>query len=162
MELASARIAIAEMVAKSLVRSLAPAELPLYDAMSQAFFEAPDRAEPKRDDKEETLGFGLGETVLLTPVVLAAASHVATLVLDELGKSMGTLTAKYIAEQVRKLVSREPAALHFSDAQLARIRRGVLETTRHFRMPGEKAALLADALVGHLTATRPAHETKPE
>jgi hypothetical protein len=153
---------IIEALGKPVVGAIAPAELPLYDVMSRAFLEAPERARPQREGKEENLGFGLGEVVLLTPVVLAAAANVATLVLDELLKSMEKMTAQYVAEQIRKLIRREPAALHFDEAQLARIRRGVLETAHQYRMPDAKAALLADTLVGHLAGRGAVEARGPE
>jgi hypothetical protein len=161
MDMAHGQKAIVEALGKSVVASLAPAELPLYDVMSRAFFEAPERARPQHEGREENLGFGLGEAVLLTPVVLAAATNVARFVLDELGQSMGKMAAQYIAEQIRKLVRREPAALHFDEAQLARIRLGVLETARQYRMPDAKASLLADTLVGHLATRGPAEAHGP-
>jgi hypothetical protein len=140
-------------LARAVVTSLAPAEIPLFGAMSRAFFDDPSRAKPKRVGKDETLGFGVGEAVtLVTPVVLAATTHIGAFMIDEIGKILTTATEEYVTEQVKRLFRREHSGVKLDSAQLAQVRVIALNTAQQFRLSKAKAALLADVLVGHLAA----------
>jgi hypothetical protein len=137
-----------------LVARLAPGELPLFGAISGAFFADPKRARPTRSGGDEVLGFGVAEAAgLLTPVVLAASCHVALYLTEEVGKAFAKTGADFIVEQIKRLFRREPTPARLDVAQLAQIRAIALDTARQFKLSNDRAALLADALVGHFTLT---------
>src|SRR6516165_7569984 len=115
-----------------LVAQLAPAELPLFGAMSRAFFADPKRARPTSSGGDEILAFGVAEAAgLLTPAVLTAACEVALYLTKEVGKAFAKVGVDSVVEQVKRLF------------QMA------FDTARQFKLSNAKASLLADALVGH-------------
>lgn len=133
-----------------LVDQLAPEELPLFGAISRAFFADPKRARTPRGGGDEILGFGLAEAAgLLTPAVLAAASQLVLYFTEEVGKASAKAGADFAVEEVKRLFRREPTATKLNDAQLAEIRAIALDTARQFKLSNARAAMLADALVGH-------------
>jgi hypothetical protein len=106
-----------------LVAELAPGELPLFGAMSRAFFADPKRARPTRSGADEVLGFGLGEAAgFLTPVVLSAACQVGLYLTEELWKAFAKNATDFVAEEVKRLFRREPTVLKLDPVQLAQIR----------------------------------------
>jgi hypothetical protein len=150
MDTAAGEQDVAEL-GRALVGSLAPAELPLFGAVSRAFFEAGGRVRHGRGGGDEILGFGAGEAAaLLTPAALAAVAAAGGFVADEVRKAFAKTTAEFIGEQVRRVFRREPAALALTAPQLARVRALALDAAKRVKLPEEKAALLADALVGCL------------
>jgi hypothetical protein len=133
-----------------LVAQLAPEELPLFGAMSRAFFANPKQARSTKGGGDEILGFGLSEAAgLLTPAVLAVACRVALYLTEEVGKAFAKTGVDFVVEEVKRLFRREPTAAQLNDAQLAEIRAIVLDLAPKFKLSNAKAALLADALVGH-------------
>ena len=138
-----------------LVAQLAPAELPLFGAMSRAFFADPKRARPTGSGGDDILAFGVAEAAgLLTPAVLTAACEVALYLTKEVGKAFAKVGVDSVVEQVKRLFRREPTAVRLDGAQLAQIRQMAFDTARQFKLSNAKASLLADALVGHF-ALRP-------
>ena len=136
-----------------LVAQLAPEELPLFGAISRAFFADPQRAKPTRGGGDELLGFGIAEAAgLMTPAVLAAACHVALYLTEELGKAFAKAGVDSALEQVKRLFRREPTAVKLDEAQLAQIRTMALDTTRQLKLSNAKALLLADTLVSHFAS----------
>ena len=143
-------------LAQELVASLAPEELPLFGAMSRAFFEAGGRIRQSRGGDDDALGFGVAEAAaLLTPVALTLAVAVGNFLADEIRKSFAAETAGFVREQVRRLFRREPSSVALTQAQLVRVRAVALEAATRTKLPKDKAALLADALVGRLAAGGP-------
>jgi hypothetical protein len=139
-----------------LVAELAPGELPLFGAMSRAFFPDPKRARPTRRGGDDVLGFGAAEAAgLLTPAVLAAACQVALYLTEELWKAFAKKAADLVVEEVKRLFRREPTAKRLDQVQLARIRAIALETARDFKLSNAKASQLADAMVSHFALALP-------
>jgi hypothetical protein len=63
---------LATDVARDLVGQLAPEEMPLFRATSEAYLKDPQKVLKEHTGEDEMLGFGTGEVVsLLTPVALA-------------------------------------------------------------------------------------------
>src|SRR5215475_6199891 len=86
-----------------LVAQLAPEELPLFGAMSRAFFADPKRARATRGGGDEILGFGLSEAAgLLTPAVLAAACHLALYLTEEVGKAFAKAGVDFVVAEVKR------------------------------------------------------------
>jgi hypothetical protein len=141
---------------RDLVASLAPAELPLFAAVSRAFFDAGGRVRPARGAGDEALGYGVAAAAaLLTPAALAVASAAFGVITEEVRKAFTKTTAEFVGEQVRRVLRRDPAALALTTAQLARVHTLALEAASRVKLPKEKAALLADALVARLATGEP-------
>jgi hypothetical protein len=141
---------------RALVAELAPGELPLFGAMSRAFFADPKRARPTRGSGDDILGFGAAEAAgLLTPAVLSAACQVALYLTEELWKAFAKKAADFVAEEVKRLFRQEPTAVRLDQVQLARIRAITLETARQFKLSNARASQLADALVSHFALAPP-------
>jgi hypothetical protein len=139
-----------------LVAELAPGELPLFGAMSRAFFADPKRARPTRSGGDEVLGFGAAEAAgLFTPVVLSAACQVTLYLTEEVWKAFAKKAADLVAEEVKRLFRREPTAVRLDQVQLTRIRTIAIETARQFKLSNAKASQLADALVSHFALAPP-------
>lgn len=69
-----------------------PQELPLFRPMSAAYFKNPDKVLKSQSGKDEMLGFGVAEAVImLTPSILAIMSQVVTFVTAEVQKSVATI-----------------------------------------------------------------------
>jgi hypothetical protein len=140
--------------ARVVVAQLSPEELPLFGAKSRAFFADPKRARATRGGGDEVLGFGLSEAAgLLTPAVLAAACHLASYLTEEVGKAFAKAGVDFVVNEVKRLFRREPTAVRLDDAQIAQIREIAVNTARQFKLSNPRAALLADALVGHFVST---------
>lgn len=124
----SAHDQLAAEVARALVARAAPHELPIFRAASRAYFAKPDRA-LRRRSVDEMLGFGADSMSALTPYALAVASAV----IERLGGEVGR---------------QEP----LTPEQVDFVRQLSLEEGRQLGLDEDKAALLADALVGSLQA----------
>jgi hypothetical protein len=156
------------VLARSAVAQAAPEELPLFRATSEAYFENPDALEAQRS-KDEMLGFGVGDAlVLLTPVALAVSRDVLSFVLEQLRSQAREHGKEAIDRLVSRLLDRdekpapeapggeaeapagdaEPPDL--TDEQLEEVRALAVEKARQLKLAPDKAELLADSLVGSL------------
>jgi hypothetical protein len=140
-------------LARDLVQRLAPEEQELFGVISTAYQRDPDRfAQPGRG-RDEMLGFGIETAAtLLTPVLLAALGDVMKYLAGELGEAIG------VRGWFRRRFGRKPAAATapapatLDAAQLARVRQIVLDKCRQAELPDARAQLVADGVVGALTA----------
>ena len=142
-------------VARDVVAQLTPQELADFDAAAEAYRAAPSRVR-RRLDKDDPLGFGVEEmSVLLSPVALAVAqSTLETLAQDAARSSMRAMGARlrrFLPR--RRRVRREKTPL--SPDQLADVRRGAMEKARQLGLDDQRAALLADAIIGRLVTRDP-------
>ncbi len=150
-------------LSREVVGRLAPWELPLFEPHSRAYFANPDGVAPDEGDKARSLGFDAGQAVaLITPVVLPVVAEVVGFVTREVLKSAREESPALIGDLVRRLfkgfrpaagaegpvVPLEPPPL--TRKQLARVREIAFEKARRLELPEDRAALLADALVGGL------------
>jgi len=146
-------------IARATVSRVAPEELLLFATTAHAYFEDPGRVGKKRG-QDDVLGFGGGvELTFLTPIVLAVASEVVRFVVDEVTKAARTEGAALISERVHAVFARlrpaqpdREAGLDLSEAQLVRVRALAVERAIALNVPADKAALLADAMIGSLAA----------
>lgn len=152
--------AIAE-VARDLVAQLAPQELPVFRANSQAYFTDPERALKSRAPKDDMLGFGAGEAVtFMTPVVLAVVTDVFGFLAAEIKKSIASEGAAAASDLIRRVFKkfrgREPEAADTAPPlraeQIAQVRRLAFEKARQLKLSEPQAGLLADSLVGSLVS----------
>jgi hypothetical protein len=94
---------LVEALAKDLVAQIAPQELPLFRATSQAYFQNSNRLFKGQDPKDEMLGFGVGESVtLLTPFILSILVEIVKYLSNEFASTVKTEGASYINEMVKQ------------------------------------------------------------
>ena len=146
-------------IARHLVRTIAPNELPMFRANSAAYFAAPEVALKPLRPREEMLGFGLGDAVgFLTPVAMAAVSAAVTFVTSEIKKAASAESASVISGWVRIIFRKVmptpaadslPALAQLSREQLKALYQVTLEKARGYVADGE-ARRLADELVASI------------
>jgi hypothetical protein len=148
-------------LARRLVAETAPHELPLFRATSAAYFRDPEDVLSRRKGRDELLGFGAEAAVILvTPVALEVAKSVlvfvATRTRAAAEKGAGQLIDDVVARVFGRLYRHEgepPSeddAPELDDDELAEVRRVAFEKARQLDVPEDKAALLADSVVGCL------------
>ncbi len=146
-------------LARDIVAQTAPQELPLFRTMSAAYFKNPDKVLKGQPGKDEMLGFGVAETVvMLTPSVLAVMSQVVRFVMAEVQKSVATNTAEVIDDLVTHMFKKfRPAGEQdqknvpaLTAGQLAQVRNLAYQEAHKLALPDAQASLLADSIVGSL------------
>ena len=156
-------------LAREHVARLAPQELPLFRATSEAYFKHPQDVANHRRASGDMLGFGGGAVVsFVTPVVLAVVAEVVSFLVAELRTQLKEESSSAIAALVKGLFRRLPQAHSGSDApgdapgdapaapptltaqQLERVRTRALDTAKRLGLADPQALTLADALTGSL------------
>jgi hypothetical protein len=149
--------ALVEALARSAVEQVAPEELPLFRATSEAYFADPSSLEQGRS-RDDMLGFGVDAAlVLVSPVALQVAKEVIGFVVAQFREAAAEEGEGAIKRLVARLVHRdedeekddEPVP-ELTDEQLEQVRTLALEKARSLRLSDSKATLLADSLVGSL------------
>ena len=156
---------IAEL-SREIVMNVAPEELPIFRAQSEAYFKNPKKLLARKVGKDDMLGFGAGEAVaFLTPFILAVMSDVVTFLTDEIRKALKGEAASLITRTVKSLFkTRDPAAdqddkteekeeekrMSLTAEQLDQVREIVLSRARQLKIAEVKADLLANSIVGSL------------
>jgi hypothetical protein len=143
-------------LSREALAEIAPQELPLFRATSEAYFKDPEKTLANRGAKDDPLGFGAGEAVvLLTPVVLAISADVVKFLLEEVKKSAKDQSAAFIGEMVKQMFKKvspatkeKPPAL--TPEQLAQVRQIAVKKARQLKLSDDRAKTLADAIVGGL------------
>jgi hypothetical protein len=145
-------------IGRDVIAEIAPQELPLYRANSEAFLEQSRRRRSQPGaGKDDLLGFGSGEAVaFLTPAVLAVLIEVVSYLAAEAKKTFKEEGAGVVNDTVRRLFkglrsgenAPEPPAL--SAEQLAQVRRIVLLQAGKLNLSSERSKILADAVIGRL------------
>jgi hypothetical protein len=156
---ANAREISAVSVARDVIVQLAPEELFTFDMVAESFLTAQRRVSRRR---EEPLGFGIeAGLVLLTPIVLALAQSVLETLAGDAGRSLARTTAARVGKVFRRRRARPEDAVavsaqvaSLSTAQLTAVRQQAVEKARQLNVDDERAALLADAIVGALATRR--------
>jgi DNA replicative helicase MCM subunit Mcm2 (Cdc46/Mcm family) len=148
-------------LARDLVKEIAPEELPLFRANSEAYFRNPEKAFKSQKTKEEMLGFGITETAtFLTPIALAILTDVLKFLGEEIKKSFQDQSTELINESAKKMFKKlhsedkkdnQPVAL--TADQLEEVRKLALKKARLLKLSDARAKLLADSIVGSLAVT---------
>ena len=139
-------------VARGLVTAAAPEELPLFSAMTTAYFDR-GGVEPGRA-REDMLGFGADAAVMLvTPAAFEVARCVFDYLAGQVKASVEAETADAISAHVHRLFhhggdSHEPARLTY--VQLEEVHRIAVEQARAMNLSEQQADMLGDSLVGSL------------
>jgi hypothetical protein len=143
-------------VARDIVADIAPQELPIFPAVSGAYFANPSTAMKQRK-KEAGLGFGAEAlSALLTPVVLFVLTQVVAILgetakkvaTDELAKG-GTAVVRMI---FRKFDATEGLSkrLPLLESQRTLVRQKIMSMGRDFKLSDETLSSLAEAVVAQL------------
>ena len=147
-------------VARDLVSQIAPQEIPLFRATSEAYFKDPQALLKDGESREEMLGFGTGEAIsLLTPVAIAISVEVVKFVTEEVKKSVKTESSGVINDLVRRMFKKHrpaategetPASPTLTVEQLREVHKLVFTKARELRIGEPRAKQLADTLVADL------------
>jgi hypothetical protein len=154
-------------LARDAVAQMAPEELPLFRATSEAYLEGDGAFERGKGSGDDALGFGAGDTlVLVTPIALSVAREVLDFVVDEVrarAREAGKEAIDKLADRLlRKGEHRQqdggatstlpaaPETPSLTAEQLRQVRALAVEKAQQLALPPEKASLLADSLVGSL------------
>ena len=148
--------ALVAALARATVEKVAPEELPLFRATSEAYFENPQALEQK-GGKDEMLGFGVDAALLLvTPIALQVARDVIGFLGEQLRERAREQGEGAIDRVIARLVNRnggdgdaEPVE-ELTDEQLEQVRALAIKKGRALKLSDERATLLADSLVGSL------------
>ena len=153
---------IAADVARDLVRELAPEEIPLFRANSEAYFKNPQEVLKEHTGEDEMLGFGTGEVIsLLTPVALAVSVEVVKFVAEEAKKSFKAEGSSTINDLVKSMFKKfrpaeekkeKPPETQLTLEQLKEVHKIAFAKGRQLKLSELRANRLADALVAELVA----------
>jgi len=136
---------------RELVLRLAPEELPLYPSLLSQF-EGKNGGRGKASSRDQILGFGIGETmVLLTPVILSFARGFWDALIAEAAQTTlhGVLKHLHVWRSGQQDV---PGSVPLTAEQLSLVRTVAEREARRLQVPTGQAKLLADAMVGLLAA----------
>src|SRR5262249_49824475 len=143
---------IVRSVGLELVSRLAPEELPLYPSLVSQFQGAKRGRGGRASSDDQLLGFGAAEAVtMLTPVVLSFTSSFWQALVAEAARN----SVQGVLEGVRPHLrgARGPAgARPLTPGQLQLVRTVAEREARLLDVSESQAGLLADAMVGVLTA----------
>ncbi len=149
-------------LARDIVAQTAPQELPLFRATSAAYFNNPNQVLRRRDGKDQMLGFGAGEAVLmLTPTVLVIVNQVVTFVITEVQKAVAQESSSLLDDFVKKMFKKyrptdeQNAPPPLTSAQLLKVHQLAYEEAGRLALPDAQAKLLADSIVGTLAISSP-------
>ena len=153
-------------VGRDLVAQMAPAELILYRAKSEAFFQDRQTGHKKAKQKDEMLGLGTAETVaFLTPVILEALYAVVKIIGAEAAKRLGRDAGDLLSSAIRKLFKRSaPAGAKsveisgLTPEQLAQAHAAAVAAVLKWDRSPDQAGQIADVIVANLAM---ASEVKP-
>jgi hypothetical protein len=143
-------------IASDVLADVAPHEVPIFPAVSRAYFADPARAPKQRPKRDAALGFGADSlSVLLTPFVLHILSEVFEILTDAAKKAVEAGLAKEIPDVLRSMLKRFglsgssiPSPL--GKAQLALIHERILREARRLQLPDDKVEAIANAVTTQL------------
>ncbi|CUW32996.1 MULTISPECIES: hypothetical protein [Streptomyces] len=159
-------------IARDVIEEIAPDEVPMFSAVSDAYFADPRRATSSRGTRKSPLGFGSGAVdLILTPIVLAATAKAVECLADLFFKHTtgeGTRAALRGIFRTGRRSPGEPApdaategtsaaavAVELRQEDIERLRH-VLETTLHdCGAAPDTSRLIADAVIGRCRSPRP-------
>jgi hypothetical protein len=149
-------------ISRDLVATVAPQEMPLFRAQSEAYFKDPAKALKGETGKDGMLGFGAGEAAsFLTPIILAVVVGTIKYITEEVKKSAATDNPKETAEIVQDMFKKfrrpettkvEPTPT-LTPEHLQEIHQKVIIQARQLKVPESRSKQLADALIRSLVFT---------
>jgi len=139
-------------VGRELVSHLAPEEIPLYPSLLSQFQDAKGRRGRKGSSDDQLLGFGAAEAVtMLTPLILSFTRSFWKALIEQAAHDSAHGVVEYVrARRPGHRGADGPPQL--TPDQLRLVRTVAEREARRLDMSGKRAGLLADAMVGVLTA----------
>ncbi|WP_159048855.1 hypothetical protein [Streptomyces sp. NRRL B-3648] len=155
-----------------MIKELAPEEVPMFSAVSQAYFADPRRAMSGKGSRRSPLGFGSEAVELvLTPVVMAATAKAVECLAEIRFQHVtreGTVSAlrrifrvgrrsqgATAPDDAAENAPSRTAAIELRQEDIEPLRH-VVETTLHdCGVAPESSRLIADAIIGRCRAPRP-------
>ena len=149
-------------VARNVVSQIAPQEMPLFRANSEAYFKDPEKVLKDQKSEEEMLGFGTGEAMsFLTPIALAVSVEVVKFVTEEVRKSFKTESSGMISDLVKSLFKKfrpaqekeeKPTTAPLTVEQLQEVHKAAFTKARQLKLSESRARQLADVMIGDLVS----------
>jgi hypothetical protein len=134
-----------------VIVQMAPDELPLFNAVREAYFKHPEKITKGRGDKEEILGFGIGEVLpLVSPIALAVVSAAVGCIADTIKQS----SSEALKRAFKKFRYAQDDTKHvlpvLTREQMAEVHRVAVAKARQLKLSEAQAKRLADAVVSQL------------
>jgi len=143
-------------IARDVVTQIAPQELPIFRAVSEAYFANPGDALKSLKSEDRVLGFGLEPTAaLLTPVVLRVLTEVFQFLLPIAKKAVEDGLGSEISVIIKRMFARFGCSKSpiLTEEQIRLIHRKVLTAAKNLRLSDDKAASLANAVAVQFLVT---------
>jgi hypothetical protein len=140
-------------IGHELVLQLAPEELPLYPSLLSQFQGAKGNRGRKRSSDDQLLGFGAAEAMtMFTPVILSFSRSFWDALVAEAARDSVHGVVEYVKAHWPGNHGSKGRAAQLTQDQLELVRTVAEREARRLDIPGKRAGLLADAMVGVLTA----------
>lgn len=142
-------------VGRELVSHLAPEELPLYPSLLSQFQDTRGGRRRKGSSDDQLLGFGAAEAVtMLTPLILSFTREFWKALIEQAAQDSVHGVVEYVrAHRPGHRAAGGPPLL--TPDQLRLVRTVAEREAGRLDISGKRAGLLADAMVGVLTAPPP-------
>ena len=138
---------------RELVSDLAPEELPLYPSLLSQFQDAKRGRGRKGSSDDQLLGFGAAEAVtMLTPLILTFTRDFWKALIEQAAHDSVHGVVEYVRAHRLGHGEANGGPPHLTPDQLRLVRTVAEREARRLDIPGKRAGLLADAMVGVLTA----------
>lgn len=152
-------------IARSVVAQVAPEEMPIFTALSRAYFADPERSLSGDDSGDGLLGFGVDEVVaVVTPAVLEAVGVMVGCIAVQM---MQRVAPRLVPQALRRALGiagppendrgtdelDEPVS--FTTAQIAEFRGAMEQSLRKGNIPPAKAESIIDATLVRLLIPPP-------
>lgn len=140
----------ADELAHAVIARIAPAELPQFELVAQAFHRASRRQRRRAARRNEPLGIGAdGMVALLSVPTLYVASRLA----DALAKNVANGTATWLTKMINKVFRRRaspPKTWRPEPGELIVIREVAAKRARRLGLTDEQVDIIADGIVAEL------------
>jgi hypothetical protein len=143
-------------VARDILADIAPQELPIFPAVSKAYFADPAIALNKLRSRDTALGLGIESlAILLTPIVLHILTEAFQILMEAAKKAVTDGLAKEIPDAMKMMLKRfrgsgpsvPPPA---GKLQLDAIRAKIQLTAKEMQLPDDKIEALLNAVAAQL------------
>jgi hypothetical protein len=148
-------------ITHDFIAQVAPDELSLFPGLSQKYRKNPEQFTGHEADKDQMLGFGLAEVILiLTPIVMKIVTEALTYSNEKVVDSAVDAFLAKCWSAVRKLLRIAPRPKevpNYTSEQLVQIRATIIRAAHSFKqlsIPEEQAQLLAEIAVGKLATAQ--------
>ncbi|WP_157662173.1 hypothetical protein [Burkholderia ubonensis] len=148
--------ALVNEIARAILVDVAPNEVPVFSAVSIAYFANPKAAVKQARSKNSILGFGMDSTILLTPAVLHIVSEVCIFLAAEAAKDvLGDAIHEAVRPFFIKPAPPDPKAQsNLTKEQIGKVHEIVLLNSKKLRLPAALAHSLANAITAQLVSLK--------